>query len=226
MKLSGTYTLRSSPEAVWAALNDSAILQAALPGCKSLERIDERHFTSTIQLRVGPVSATFQITVELADVEPPQSYTIIGQGNAGAVGYAKVNARVRLEARNDATLLHYEADVEVGGKLMSVGARLIQSAAAKNLDAFFTAFRTCVESPAVPVAEIAPASSGTHHDLTLSPIASGDAAPAQRERSAPEIADIGVNSERGQARALVWLVGASAGVVGLVVGFMVGHGGF
>jgi len=226
MKLTDSYTLLARPEAVWAALNDSAMLQAALPGCKSLERIDERHFTSTIQVRVGPVSATFQVAVQLEDVEPPHSYTIIGQGNAGAAGFAKVNARVRLEARNDATLLHYDADVEVGGKLMSVGARLIQSAAAKNLDAFFTAFRACVESPAVPVAEIAPDSSGTHHDLTLSPIASGDAASAQRERSAPEIAGIGVNSDRGKARAPVWLVGASAGIVGLVVGFMVGHGGF
>jgi carbon monoxide dehydrogenase subunit G len=222
MKLTDTYTLRACPEAVWAALNDPAILQAALPGCNSLDRVDERHFSSTMQVRVGPVSATFQGAVELADVEPPHSYTIIGQGNAGALGFAKVYARVRLAAQNDATLLHYDADVEVGGKLMSVGARLIQSAAARNLDSFFRAFRSCVETGAGPAEEVSSARSGAHHGVSVSP--GIDVASAQQDDSAHEMASAGVSASRFGARQPVWLVGASAGVAGLVVGFLIGHG--
>ena len=148
MKLTDQCILPAPPEAVWRALNDPAVLQACLPGCKSLEKVDERHFESTVQIRVGPVAATFKGNVELSDLDPPRAYTIVGSGNAGAVGFAKVTARVRLEAQGEATALVYDADVEIGGKLMSVGSRLIQSAAGKNLDAFFGALKAYIEQNA------------------------------------------------------------------------------
>ena len=145
MKLSDQCILPAPPEAVWRALNDPAVLQACLPGCKSLEMLDERRFESTVQIRVGPVAATFKGNVELSDLDPPKAYTIVGSGSAGAVGFAKVTARVQLEAQGDATALVYDADVEIGGKLMSVGSRLIQSAAGKNLEAFFSALKAHFE---------------------------------------------------------------------------------
>src|ERR1700733_13056504 len=133
MKSADQCILPARPEEVWRALNDPAVLEACLPGCKSLAMLDERHFESTVQIRVGPVAATFKSNVELSDLDPPRAYTIVGSGNAGAVGFAKLTARVQLEAQDEATLLTYDADVEIGGKLMSVGSRLIQSAAGKNL---------------------------------------------------------------------------------------------
>ena len=120
MKLTDQCILPAPPEAVWRALNDPAVLQACLPGCKSLEKVDERHFESTVQIRVGPVAATFKGNVELSDLEPPRAYTIAGGGNAGAVGFAKVTARVQLEPQGEATVLVYDADVEIGGKLQIV----------------------------------------------------------------------------------------------------------
>jgi carbon monoxide dehydrogenase subunit G len=148
MKLTDQCILPAPPAAVWRALNDPVVLQACLPGCKSLEMLDDRHFESTVQIRVGPVAATFKGNVELSDLDPPRAYTIVGSGNAGAVGFAKVTARVRLEAQGEATALVYDADVEIGGKLMSVGSRLIQSAAGKNLDAFFGALKAYIEQNA------------------------------------------------------------------------------
>ncbi|MGA3249477.1 MAG: carbon monoxide dehydrogenase subunit G [Paraburkholderia sp.] len=157
MKLTDQCILPASPEAVWRALNDPAVLQACMPGCKSLERLDDRHFESTVQIRVGPVAATFKSNVELSDLDPPRAYTIAGRGNAGAVGFAKVTARVKLEPQGDATALVYDAEVEIGGKLMSVGSRLIQSAAGKNLDAFFGALKAYIEQNAASYASPATA---------------------------------------------------------------------
>jgi carbon monoxide dehydrogenase subunit G len=157
MKLEDSCALPARPEVVWAALNDPQVLSAALPGCKSLVMLDERHFESTIQVRVGPVAATFRGEVELADLVPPLSYTIIGRGNASAVGFATLTARVTLEEQGDTTLLRYGADVEIGGKLMSVGARLIESVAAKILEAFFSAFAKQLEvTTAAAAVEAAP----------------------------------------------------------------------
>jgi uncharacterized protein len=93
----------------------------------------------------------------LSDLEPPRAYTIAGGGNAGAVGFAKVTARVQLEPQGEATVLVYDADVEIGGKLMSVGSRLIQSAAGKNLDAFFGALKAYIEENAASYASSAAA---------------------------------------------------------------------
>jgi uncharacterized protein len=145
MKLTDQCILPAPPETVWRALNDPVVLQACLPGCKSLEMLDDRHFESTVQIRVGPVAATFKGNVELSDLDPPKAYTIVGSGSGGAVGFAKVTARVQLEPQGEATALVYDADVEIGGKLMSVGSRLIQSAAGKNLEAFFGALKAYFE---------------------------------------------------------------------------------
>jgi carbon monoxide dehydrogenase subunit G len=166
MKLADQCVLPASPEAVWRALNDPVVLQACMPGCKSLEMLDDQHFESIVQIRVGPMSATFKSNVELSALDPLKAYTIIGTGSAGAVGFAKVTARVQLEPQGNATVLAYDADVEIGGKLMSVGSRLIQSAAGKNLEAFFGALKGYIEqqmaAPLDPELTVEPS-------LTMSP---------------------------------------------------------
>jgi len=242
MKLADQYTLPAPPTAVWAALNDPAVLQATLPGCRSLEMLDERHFESTLQVRVGPAAATFRGQVELLDLEPPLAYTIVGQGNAGPAGFAKVTARVRLEAQGDAaTALHYDADVEIGGKLMSVGARLIQSAAAKNLDSFFSALRAHVEqaqSSTGGTGGDAPGDESRTANETASTAAASTAAGdgpgtvvepvAASARSAPPASEVAALLASGHGLAAsggwpVWAVGAASGTAGLVLGFLAGH---
>ncbi|WP_321909953.1 carbon monoxide dehydrogenase subunit G [Paraburkholderia sp. J11-2] len=228
MKLTDMCMLPARPDVVWAALNDPRILEAVLPGCESLHMVDERHFEAKVQARVGPVSATFRGAVELTDLEPPHAYTIIGRGNAGAAGFAKVDARVRLEAQGDATLLIYEADVEVGGKLMSVGARLIQSAAARQLESFFDAFRFHIEQGALRDSSVACAAlDGAVAFRVASDVAAAVEQPRADTTAHPD-SRIGVGSRTTGTRRTAWATyvatGVAAGVAGLVIGFVIGHG--
>jgi len=223
MKLADQCILPARPETVWRALNDPAVLEACLPGCKSLVMLDERHFESTVQIRVGPVAATFKSNVELSDLDPPRAYTIVGTGNAGAVGFAKVTARVQLEPEGGTTLLAYDADVEIGGKLMSVGSRLIQSAAGKNLDAFFGALKAHIEKDA-PAGDPVPAIDAPPQAQPEAASQTGGARPqaqAHGETTPPT-----VPPKPGPTPGVkVWLVGAGSGLLGLLVGFLIGHAG-
>ncbi|KAB2912637.1 MAG: carbon monoxide dehydrogenase subunit G [Hyphomicrobiaceae bacterium] len=140
MDLTGEYTLAASKESVWAGLNDPDVLKRCIPGCKELEQQSPTRFTATVALKIGPVSATFKGSVELQDMNPPNGYRIVGQGSGGIAGFAKGGATVWLTENEGGTVLTYTANAEVGGKLASLGARLIQSTSKKLADQFFSAF--------------------------------------------------------------------------------------
>jgi carbon monoxide dehydrogenase subunit G len=143
---------------VWAALNDPQVLKAAIAGCQELEKVTDSEFRAIVATRVGPVSATFRGTVTLSDQDPPNGYTLTGQGQGGAAGFAKMRSRVSLAPDGDATVLTYTANAEIGGKLAAVGSRLVQSVAKKNADDFFGAFATQLSGGAVakPAEVVAP----------------------------------------------------------------------
>lgn len=140
MRFEGDSFIPADPDTVWKGLNDPEVLQRSIPGCTAMERTGESEFTATVVARVGPVSATFKGKVELADLNPPVSYTLRGRGQGGPAGFAKGQAQIALASEGDGTRLTYVADVDVGGKLASVGGRLIQGVARKNADEFFAAF--------------------------------------------------------------------------------------
>ena len=129
MEMTGEYRIPASREQVWAALNDPEILKASIPGCESLERTGENGFTAAVVAKVGPVRARFTGAVTLQDLDPPNGYTISGEGKGGAAGFAKGDARVRLAEDGGATLLSYEVTANVGGKLAQLGSRLIDGTA-------------------------------------------------------------------------------------------------
>lgn len=140
VEFSGEYRIPATQQQVWGALNDPAVLQACIAGCKQLEKVSDTEFTAIVAAKVGPVSATFRGNVNLSDLDPPHGYTLTGQGQGGAAGFAKMRARVVLHAEQSATVLQYTASAEIGGKLASVGSRLVQTVAKKNADDFFSAF--------------------------------------------------------------------------------------
>ena len=161
MEITGEYLVPASRERVWEALNDPQVLQASIAGCQSLEKISDTEFAAIVTTRVGPVSATFRGNVQLTDLDPPNGYTLVGRGQGGAAGFAKMTSRVELQPQGEQTLLRYSAQAEIGGKLASVGSRLVQAVAKKNADDFFAAFTrqlgggapaAAPESAAVPVA--------------------------------------------------------------------------
>lgn len=140
MEFSGEYRIPARQQQVWDALNDPAVLQACIVGCKQLEKISDTEFIATVAAKVGPVSATFKGNMVLSDLDAPNGYTLTGQGQGGAAGFAKMGAKVALAEDQNETVLKYVASAEIGGKLASVGSRLVQTVAKKNADDFFAAF--------------------------------------------------------------------------------------
>ena len=137
MKMNGEFRVPTDRETVWRALNDPAVLKECLPGCQEIEKTSDSEMTATLVIKVGPVKATFAGGVTLSDIDPPNGYTLSGQGQGGAAGFASGEAKVRLVEEDGATLLQYECDAKVGGKLAQIGSRLIDSTAKKLAKQFF-----------------------------------------------------------------------------------------
>lgn len=140
MTMQGEVTLPADRATVWAALNDPEILKASIPGCQDLEKISDTEFQATAKVSVGPVKATFKGGVTLSDLDPPNGYTIGGEGQGGIAGWAKGGAKVRLEDVEEGTKLIYDVEANVGGKIAQLGGRLINGIAKKYADEFFGNF--------------------------------------------------------------------------------------
>lgn len=138
MEMKAQQSIAAGRRRVWDALNDPEKLKAAIPGCESFERSGENQFTARITNRIGPVKASFGFVIELSDLDPPNSYVLHGKGQGGAAGFANGSARVSLEDDGENTVLTYELDASVGGKLAQLGGRLIDGAAKKLADEFFS----------------------------------------------------------------------------------------
>ena len=139
MKLSGSYQINLEKQKVWEALNDPEILQKTIPGCEEFIKKSETEFTATATNKIGPFNASFTGDIELKDLNPPNSYKIIGSGNS-PVGFANGEASVTLEDFEDGTNLKYSVEANVGGKIAQVGSRLIDMTAKKMADIFFGKF--------------------------------------------------------------------------------------
>jgi len=239
MELSGEYTIDAPRQKVWEALNDADVLKQCIPGCEEIEQSDENEFSAKVKAKVGPVNARFSGKVTLSNLNPPESYTISGEGSGGAAGFAKGGADVHLEELSpEQTKLSYKVDAQVGGKLAQLGQRLIQSTANKYAKQFFDKFEEIVGKP--KESEGAAAESGAGSEAPASSAAAqtaADGASAQAESQAASQsgsgAATGASSSTGSAGAgqgkpaesgggipqTVWIGGAVAVVVVLLLIF-------
>ena len=144
MKLTEEIRIGAPREAVYAALNDPEVLRQSIPGCEELEKVSDTELSAVVRAKVGPVRARFRGDVTLADLNPPESYTLKGQGKGGAAGFARGEASVRLTEDGDATVLHYDVNASVGGKLAQLGSRLVDSSARALAAEFFKNFSKIV----------------------------------------------------------------------------------
>lgn len=140
MEMQSEQRIPAPQDTVWAALNNTEILQAAMPGCESFEEVGDNQYSARVTTKVGPVKARFNFNVSLTEINAPTSYVINGEGQGGAAGFAKGSAAVSLASDGSDTILHYQVQANVGGKLAQLGSRLIDGTAKKLADEFFTNF--------------------------------------------------------------------------------------
>jgi uncharacterized protein len=140
MTMSGEVQLPAAREVVWEKLNDPAVLKACIPGCEQLDKTSDNSFEAVATIKIGPVKAKFKGKVTLSDIDPPNGYKISGQGEGGVAGFAKGGAVVKLTPKDGGTLLAYDVEAQIGGKLAQLGQRLVNGAAKKVADDFFLKF--------------------------------------------------------------------------------------
>jgi len=138
MDLTGSYTIPAQRSDVWNALNDPNILRECIPGCETLSMLSETEFAATVVAKIGPLKARFAGRVELSEIDPNSSYRIHGEGSGGVAGFAKGGARVHLQGDGDSTVLTYEIEAQIGGKLAQLGSRLIKGVVNSLAEKFFT----------------------------------------------------------------------------------------
>lgn len=182
MKMEDEIRIDAPRAQVFAALNDPEILKQAIPGCQELEKVSDTEMTATVQAKVGPVKAKFSGKVVLSDINPPEGYTISGEGTGGAAGFAKGSARVTLVEDGGATLLRYAVDADVGGKLAQIGNRLIEGTSKKLAGEFFESFSALVSSESVASAPSADAATAEAAQSAATP---AEPAPAALAPEAP-----------------------------------------
>lgn len=198
MEQTGTYEIPAPRTVVWAALNDPEILGECIPGCESVERVDEERFTAKVKAKIGPVSASFQGEIELDELNPPESYTLKGGAKGGAAGFGKGEARVRLEAVDASnTRLIYELKASVGGKLAQIGSRLVDGAARKMAEEFFSAFSRRVSEQTQNAAPQTPAE----------PTSAAESVSEPQDKSADTV-DTGTDEPRYESSdgGVIWIV--------------------
>ncbi len=197
MKMQGERLIQAPQQDVWKALNDPVVLKQCIPGCEEMQKVSDTDFTAKVRAKVGPVSLTMTGDVHLSDLNPPVSYRITGQGKGGAAGFARGGAAIRLEDKGGATLIAYDVDAQVGGKLAQIGNRLIDSTARKMADDFFSRFVAIVESGENARGGLSPDGSA--------PVAAAAARGLERSREdvGDELSDIPTNQS---GHLVLWLI--------------------
>ena len=149
MEMLGNRRLGVTQQQAWEALNDPETLKACIAGCESLERTGDDAYVAVVALKVGPVSARFKGNLKMTNVDAPNGYTIVFDGQGGVAGFGRGSADVRLAAESAvATRLSYDARAQVGGKMAQIGSRLIDATAGKITDDFFKAFEAYLRAQA------------------------------------------------------------------------------
>ena len=147
MKMSGEQRIAATREVVWQALNDPEVLRRCIPGCQSLTKESDTRMVATVEIKIGPIGARFNGSVELADINAPNSYTLIIEGQGGTVGSVKSIAKVGLSDDGGGTLLSYDVDAQVNGRLAQLGGPIMDATAKQLAARFFGQFGKVIAPP-------------------------------------------------------------------------------
>jgi carbon monoxide dehydrogenase subunit G len=184
MKIQGEHTFEAPRERVWKALLDPEILARTLPGCERLERTGENEFRGVLNVQVGPVKGQFQGTLQLTDLLPLEGYHMKLDGS-GPAGFMNGQGDLRLADAPDGTLLRYDLDAQIGGRIAGLGQRLVESSAKsitrqglEGLGRELAAMKTV--EPSAPPPAPPPAPTQTEFAVRVAGDVARDLVPAER----------------------------------------------
>lgn len=161
MEMRGERLISAPKQETWEALFDPEVLRQCIPGCQSVERLSDTQFKAAVALAIGPVKAKFSGEASMSEIDAPNACKLTGKGNGGVAGFGKGEAWIKLAEQDGGTLLTYDVQASVGGKLAQIGQRLIDSTARKLADDFFGRFVAVIEArktPTSPAASVTTAS--------------------------------------------------------------------
>jgi carbon monoxide dehydrogenase subunit G len=210
MKMASEQQIAAPRQTVWEALNDPEILRASIPGCQVLDKVADDRFSATVEVKVGPIGARFKGTVSLADLDPPNGYTLNLEGNGGIAGSAKGSAKVRLRENAGGTLVSYDVDAQVGGRMAQLGGPIIDATSKQLAGKFFSRFGEIVGGK-----DQAEGAAGR-----LAPSSSASAGKAAAHAAAPST-HATASAARSGALPMAWIL---AVVVAGLAGFLIGRG--
>lgn len=204
MQMTGQERIAASRKDVWEALYDPEILKRCIPGCQSLTKEADGRLRTIAEIKIGPIGARFNALVTRSDVNPPHGYTMTIEGQGGTVGFVKSGAKVRLaDDPSGGTLLSYEVDAEVGGRLAQLGGPMLDATAKQLAAKFFRQLGVAIGAPSLPAA-------GTRH--VPAAVSGGLAArPALTPLSTP-----------ARGFPIAWML---AVCVAALAGYLIGHAG-
>ena len=211
MEMKGEQRIAAPRTRVWEALNDPNVLRQCIPGCQTLDKVGDDRLEAIVEIKIGPIGARFKGAVTISDSKPPESYRISGEGQGGTVGNAKGGAKVHLTEVDGGTLLSYEVEAQVGGRLAQLGGPIIDATAKQLAGKFFTKFGEVVGAPAVAPATTAPTATAAPVTPGTAPAAAPIAAPQYVAATAP-LAPAGTP--------WIWIV---ATALALISGFLIGR---
>ncbi len=149
MQITGQQRISATRQQVWNALNDPDVLRRCIPGCQSLSKESDTRMVATVEIKIGPIGARFNGAVELADINAPDSYTLIIDGQGGTVGSVRSIAKVKLSDGGDGvTVLTYDVDAQVSGRLAQLGGPIMDATAKQLAARFFGQFGNVIAGPA------------------------------------------------------------------------------
>jgi carbon monoxide dehydrogenase subunit G len=219
MDMNGEYQIAASRQRVWEALNDPGVLRQCIPGCEEIVKQSDVEWTAKVTAKVGPVKAKFAGKVTLSDLDPPNGYTITGEGTGGAAGFAKGGAAVKLIDQGDGTLLSYTVKAQVGGKLAQVGSRLIDGVSRKLADEFFACFAAMLSAPAGAEAAASPAAPSPAPAAAEAPISIPPATPAVTAPIATATPPPAPREIKSRLSPLIWVPGLVIVIIVILLAF-------
>ncbi len=202
MQMTGQQRIPASRQQVWDGLYDPDVLRRSIPGCQMVEKESEDRMRAIAEIKIGPIGARFTGTVTLSDIDPLNSYTLTIEAQGGTVGFVKNIAKVKLSEADGGTLLAYEMDAQIGGRLAQLGGPIMDATAKQLAARFFQQFGKIVSGDAEAAA--APAEAGASASRSVARSSSYSAAPASG------------------GLPMAWIL---AMVVSGFVGYLIGQGG-